>query len=151
MLKKKRGKSINDLLRKTELNEALNKQGKMLHIVLRKRAFNFMRSVRFTDDDIKILAENYDRILAMNCRDATLLAKMNKELEFKYLETGRIYEYRNILKQYGICTDIEKLNKLVIEDDMPEELKHAIKFYYAICMEHKDVATYITKKRNNNR
>ena len=142
-VEKKRGKSINDLLRKTELNEALNKQGKMLHIVLRKRAFNFMRSVRFTDDDIKILAENYDRILAMNCRDATLLAKMNKELEFKYLETGRIYEYRNILKQYGICTDIEKLNKLVIEDDMPEELKHAIKFYYAICMEHKDVATYI--------
>ena len=142
-VEKKRGKSINDLLRKTELNEALNKQGKMLHVVLRKRAFNFMRSVRFTDDDIKILAANYDRILSMNCRDAALLAKMNKELEFKYLGTGRIYEYRNILKQYGICTDIEKLNKLVIEDNMPEELKHAIKFYYAICTEHKDVATYI--------
>lgn len=82
-----------------------------------------MRSIRFTNDDVQILAMNYDRILAMNCSNARLLAKMNKELELKYLGAGKFAEYRNVLRRYGICTDVERLSQLVISDDMPDEVK----------------------------
>lgn len=137
---KKRGKGINQILRETEFTKTLNKQGKYLHVFLRKKSYNFMRSIRFTNDDVQILAMNYDRILAMNCSDARLLAKMNKELELKYLGAGKFAEYRNVLRRYGICTDVEKLSQLVISDDMPDEVKKAVMFYTAFCKTHKETA-----------
>lgn len=137
---KKRGKGINQILRETEFTKTLNKQGKYLHVFLRKKSYNFMRSIRFTNDDVQILAMNYDRILAMNCSDARLLAKMNKELELKYLGAGKFAEYRNVLRRYGICTDVEKLSQLVISDDMPDEVKKAAMFYTAFCKTHKETA-----------
>ena len=137
---KKRGKGINQILRETEFTKTLNKQGKYLHVFLRKKSYNFMRSIRFTNDDVQILAMNYDRILAMNCSDARLLAKMNKELELKYLGAGKFAEYRNVLQRYGICTDVERLGQLVISDDMPDEVKRAAMFYTAFCKTHKETA-----------
>lgn len=137
---KKRGKGINQILRETEFTKTLNKQGKYLHVFLRKKSYNFMRSIRFTNDDVQILAMNYDRILAMNCSDARLLAKMNKELELKYLGAGKFAEYRNVLRRYGICTDVERLSQLVISDDMPDEVKKAAMFYTAFCKTHKETA-----------
>ena len=130
----------NQILRETEFTKTLNKQGKYLHVFLRKKSYNFMRSIRFTNDDVQILAMNYDRILAMNCSDARLLAKMNKELELKYLGAGKFAEYRNVLRRYGICTDVERLSQLVISDDMPDEVKKAAMFYTAFCKTHKETA-----------
>ncbi len=76
----------------------------MLHLVLHKKAMNKMKDVKFSGEDITCLASNYNKILALNCRDAGYIAKMNKALEKKYVskeDRNRLKELkRNVIKRW---------------------------------------------------
>lgn len=113
---KRKGKSVDQLLRKTEFEKNIKKQGFMLHLVLHKKAMNKMKDVKFSSEDITCLASNYNKILALNCRDAGYIAKMNKVLEKKYVsqeDRNRLKELRETLSKDGLSTDSDILkNKL---------------------------------------
>lgn len=109
---KRKGKSVDQLLRKTEFEKNIKKQGFMLHLVLHKKAMNKMKDVKFSGEDITCLASNYNKILALNCRDAGYIAKMNKALEKKYVskeDRNRLKELRETLSKDGLSTDSDIL------------------------------------------
>lgn len=109
---KRKGKSVDQLLRKTEFEKNIKKQGFMLHLVLHKKAMNKMKDVKFSSEDITCLASNYNKILALNCRDAGYIAKMNKVLEKKYVsqeDRNRLKELRETLSKDGLSTDSDIL------------------------------------------
>mgnify|MGYP004464758517 CR=1 FL=1 len=109
---KRKGKSVDQLLRKTEFEKNIKKQGFMLHLVLHKKAMNKMKDIKFSGEDISCLASNYNKILALNCRDAGYIAKMNKALEKKYVskeDRNKLKELRETLSKDGLSTDSDVL------------------------------------------
>lgn len=122
--RKTSGANIEELLQKNNITRTLDKQGKMLHIALSKAEIQELYNSNLSQDNIAIMVNNYDRILAVNCKNAQKMCKLNTYLESKYLsdeDRRALFDARQGVDNLGLPRNIdalkEKLNKGELNQD----------------------------------
>ena len=129
-------KNIQSVLRQSEIQKTLMKQGNMMILVYSKKQLNRIRdALNLSDADFEILARNYGKIISVNGGMINNFAN-NLLLEKKYLSSERLLELKNMrtaLLNAGIeskfVKDIDTLKKMLNEGAFKGETQKLVSEY----------------------
>ena len=126
------GKEVGLILRGGKITKTLDKQGRAMHTMMSNDSIRDMYSVKLSEENIQSIADNYDHILAVNCRSASEFAKMNTLLEGRYLDEQykkELEDARKGLKKAGLTENSTKLKELLEKGGLTTEQQLAAEEY----------------------
>ena len=107
-------RNISNLLRRHQITGTIDRQGRIMMVMMSRHAANEMRNIQFSKESLDFLAQNYNKILAVNADTASKIAKLNKVLEDRHLsdiEKEYLFDLRAKLKSNGMTENVDKLKK----------------------------------------
>ena len=133
-------KKVDKIVPKKALNRLIMKQKMVANSVMRTSAmaaaYVAMHKITDSEQNVSILVENFDRILASNCKgSAHQFAAMVKVLESNHLselELEALFNAREQLRELGLTTDVETLKSVMKSGGLKNEVSSAIADYINI-------------------
>ena len=134
------GKKVDRIIPKKALHRLIMKQKMVANSVMRTSAmaaaYVAMHKITDSEQNVSILVENFDRILASNCKgSAHQFAAMVKVLESNHLselELEALFNAREQLRELGLTTDVETLKSVMKSGGLKNEVSSAIADYINI-------------------
>lgn len=107
-------RNISNLLRRHQITGTIDRQGRIMMVMMSRHTANEMRHIQFSKESLDFIAQNYNKILAVNADTALKIAKLNKVLEDRHLsdiEKEYLFDLRAKLKSNGMTENVDKLKK----------------------------------------
>ena len=107
-------RNISNLLRRHQITGTIDRQGRIMMVMMSRHTANEMRNIQFSKESLDFIAQNYNKILAVNADTASKIAKLNKVLEDRHLsdiEKEYLFDLRAKLKSNGMTENVDKLKQ----------------------------------------
>ena len=117
-------RNISNLLRRHQITGTIDRQGRIMMVMMSRHAANEMRNIQFSKESLDFIAQNYNKILAVNADTASKIAKLNKVLEDRHLsdiEKEYLFDLRAKLKSNDMTENVDKLKKQLKSGALTED------------------------------
>lgn len=131
------GKNIGEILNAGEISRTIEKQGFLMQAMVGQKALREMYdNVQISENDMKVLVSNYDKLIAVNGVTAYRTCKINAIFEERYLsvdEQSKLKELRKKLKENNLTENVDSLSLMLQSGELTGEsavtAREYIEFY----------------------
>lgn len=117
-------RNLSNLLRRHQISGTIDRQGRIMHIMMTRYASNEMRKITFSKESIDFIAQNYNKIISVNADTASKIAKINSILEDRHLsdiEKECLFDLRTQLADKKMSCNVDKLKRQLKAGHLDEE------------------------------
>ena len=117
-------RNLSNLLRRHQISGTINRQGRIMHVMMTRYASNEMRKITFSKESIDFIAQNYNKIISVNADTASKIAKINSILEDRHLsdiEKECLFDLRTQLADKKMSCNVDKLKRQLKAGHLDEE------------------------------
>lgn len=117
-------RNLSNLLRRHQISGTIDRQGRIMHVMMTRYASNEMRKITFSKESIDFIAQNYNKIISVNADTASKIAKINSILEDRHLsdiEKECLFDLRTQLADKKMSCNIDKLKRQLKAGHLDEE------------------------------
>lgn len=117
-------RNLSNLLRRHQISETIDRQGRIMHVMMTRYASNEMRKITFSKESIDFIAQNYNKIISVNADTASKIAKINSILEDRHLsdiEKECLFDLRTQLADKKMSCNVDKLKRQLKAGHLDEE------------------------------
>ena len=118
------GRNLSNLLRRHQISGTIDRQGRIMHVMMTRYASNEMRKITFSKESINFIAQNYNKIISVNADTASKIAKINSILENRHLsdiEKKRLFDLQTQLADKKMSCNVDKLKRKLKAGRLDEE------------------------------
>ena len=117
-------RNLSNLLRRHQISGTIDRQGRIMHVMMTRYASNEMRKITFSKESIDFIAQNYNKIISVNADTASKIAKINSILEDRHLsdiEKECLFDLRTQLADKKMSCNVDKLKRQLKAGHLDEE------------------------------
>lgn len=117
-------RNLSNLLRRHQISGTIDRQGRIMHVMMTRYASNEMRKITFSKESIDFIAQNYNKIISVNADTASKIAKINSILEDRHLsdiEKECLFDLRTQLADKKMSCNVDKLKRQLKTGHLDEE------------------------------
>lgn len=117
-------RNLSNLLRRHQISGTIDRQGRIMHVMMTRYASNEMRKIAFSKESIDFIAQNYNKIISVNADTASKIAKINSILEDRHLsdiEKECLFDLRAQLADKKMSCNVDKLKRQLKAGRLDEE------------------------------
>ena len=117
-------RNLSNLLRRHQISGTIDRQGRIMHVMMTRYASNEMRKITFSKESIDFIAQNYNKIISVNADTASKIAKINSILEDRHLsdiEKECLFDLRTQLADKKMSCNVDKLKRQLKAGYLDEE------------------------------
>lgn len=117
-------RNLSNLLRRHQISGTIDRQGRIMHVMMTRYASNEMRKITFSKESIDFIAQNYNKIISVNADTASKIAKINSILEDRHLsdvEKECLFDLRTQLADKKMSCNVDKLKRQLKAGRLDEE------------------------------
>lgn len=117
-------RNLSNLLRRHQISGTIDRQGRIMHVMMTRYASNEMRKIAFSKESIDFIAQNYNKIISVNADTASKIAKINSILEDRHLsdiEKECLFDLRTQLADKKMSCNVDKLKRQLKAGHLDEE------------------------------
>lgn len=117
-------RNLSNLLRRHQISGTIDRQGRIMHVMMTRYASNEMRKITFSKESIDFIAQNYNKIISVNADTASKIAKINSILEDRHLsdiEKECLFDLRTQLTDKKMSCNVDKLKRQLKAGHLDEE------------------------------
>ena len=117
-------RNLSNLLRRHQISGTIDRQGRIMHVMMTRYASNEMRKITFSKESIDFIAQNYNKIISVNADTASKIAKINSILEDRHLsdiEKECLFDLRAQLADKKMSCNVDKLKRQLKAGRLDEE------------------------------
>lgn len=117
-------RNLLNLLRRHQISGTIDRQGRIMHVMMTRYASNEMRKITFSKESIDFIAQNYNKIISVNADTASKIAKINSILEDRHLsdiEKECLFDLRTQLADKKMSCNVDKLKRQLKAGHLDEE------------------------------
>ena len=117
-------RNLSNLLRRHQISGTIDRQGRIMHVMMTRYASNEMRKITFSKESIDFIAQNYNKIISVNADTASKIAKINGILEDRHLsdiEKECLFDLRTQLADKKMSCNVDKLKRQLKAGRLDEE------------------------------
>lgn len=117
-------RNLSNLLRRHQISGTIDRQGRIMHVMMTRYASNEMRKITFSKESIDFIAQNYNKIISVNADTASKIAKINSILEDRHLsdiEKECLFDLRTQLADKKMSCNVDKLKRQLKAWHLDEE------------------------------
>lgn len=117
-------RNLSNLLRRHQISGTIDRQGRIMHVMMTRYASNEMRKITFSKESIDFIAQNYNKIISVNADTASKIAKINSILEDRHLsdiEKKCLFDLRTQLADKKMSCNVDKLKRQLKAGHLDEE------------------------------
>ena len=117
-------RNLSNLLRRHQISGTIDRQGRIVHVMMTRYASNEMRKITFSKESIDFIAQNYNKIISVNADTASKIAKINSILEDRHLsdiEKECLFDLRTQLADKKMSCNVDKLKRQLKAGHLDEE------------------------------
>ena len=117
-------RNLSNLLRRHQISGTIDRQGRIMHVMMTRYASNEMRKITFSKENIDFIAQNYNKIISVNADTASKIAKINSILEDRHLsdiEKECLFDLRTQLADKKMSCNVDKLKRQLKAGHLDEE------------------------------
>lgn len=117
-------RNLSNLLRRHQISGTIDRQGRIMHVMMTRYASNEMRKITFSKESIDFIAQNYNKIISVNADTASKIAKINSILEDRNLsdiEKECLFDLRTQLADKKMSCNVDKLKRQLKAGHLDEE------------------------------
>ena len=117
-------RNLANLLRRHQISGTIDRQGRIMHVMMTRYASNEMRKIAFSKESIDFIAQNYNKIISVNADTASKIAKINSILEDRHLsdiEKECLFDLRAQLADKKMSCNVDKLKRQLKAGRLDEE------------------------------
>lgn len=117
-------RNLSNLLRRHQISGTIDRQGRIMHVMMTRYASNEMRKITFSKESIDFIAQNYNKIISVNADTASKIAKINSILEDRHLsdiEKECLFDLRTQLADKKMSCNVNKLKRQLKAGHLDEE------------------------------
>ena len=117
-------RNLSNLLRRHQISGTIDRQGRIMHVMMTRYASNEMRKITFSKESIDFIAQNYNKIISVNADTASKIAKINSILEDRHLsdiDKECLFDLRTQLADKKMSCNVDKLKRQLKAGHLDEE------------------------------
>ena len=117
-------RNLSNPLRRHQISGTIDRQGRIMHVMMTRYASNEMRKITFSKESIDFIAQNYNKIISVNADTASKIAKINSILEDRHLsdiEKECLFDLRTQLADKKMSCNVDKLKRQLKAGHLDEE------------------------------